>query len=62
MNKKINPQRLSRIITSREVQQATDHLINNVIAPMSSEQRHSIKYLLNQNLQNREFKINPIYK
>ncbi len=49
MSKKINPQRLSRIITSREVQHATDHLINNVIAPMSKEQRQEIRNMLIKN-------------
>lgn len=49
MSKKINPQRLSMIITNRECNNATDHLINNVIAPMSKEQRDEIRNMLIKN-------------
>lgn len=46
---KINPQRLSKIISDRDCNNATDHLINNVIAPMSDEQRKEIRNMLIKN-------------
>ena len=48
----INPQRLSKIISNRDSQNATDHLINNVIAPMSNEQREEIRNMLIKNKNN----------
>lgn len=45
----INPQRLSKIITNRECNNATDHLVKNVVAPMSNEQRDEIKKMLIKN-------------
>lgn len=45
----INPQRLSKIITNRDCNNATDHLIQNVIAPMSKEQREEIRNMLINN-------------
>lgn len=49
MSVKINAQRLSSIITNKECNNAMDHIVNNVIAPMSKEQREEIRNMLIKN-------------
>lgn len=56
MSNKINPQRLSRIITSRECVSTTDYLIN-MYDKLSPETRSQIKELLENNKKNYRYDL-----